>query len=185
MVKRIQIVQIGKPLFPDRRFHQEAYHYNYDINGHQLLIALRTVRPEELMALTTMPIQLAVSGHKDSVNYPGGSIVFLHFKVEGVFDWSDAPYSIHLVPEHYRQKPSLFFPEGQGAALTIVVVEGVEGVVRGIRLIGLSLLFSLTLHRLITRQMKETFNRVNYDQHLSRIYTRYTSDQLAEMAIRN
>lgn len=112
-----------------------------------------------------------------------GPIVFLLYKF-GAIPWSDAPYSWHMTAKTGQQTLPSDIPEGMGALLTKILVDASDGIIRGIRAIGLGTEFSRQLHAAIIDQSVQAFDQDRYDAALHDVYQRYqTSDALLARAI--
>jgi len=69
--------------------------------------------------------------------------IFLLFKF-GRFEWMDTPYEPRLNPE----STYVSFPEGTGAALTLLIVDSANGELKGMRTLGMGNALSNNLHEL-------------------------------------
>ena len=96
-------------------------------------------------------------------------------------DWSDAPYSIHLVqPQEDRILP----PEvvDAGVILNIVLVDASTGIIKALRAISMPPGFTQPLHKAIREQAAMPFTRAAYNGELESLYKGYPSEILARMA---
>jgi hypothetical protein len=60
-------------------------------------------------------------------------VILLLYRIEGFANWSDAPYSWHLVPEQLRTDPD------ERALMTVVLVDAGAGIIRALRAVASSL----------------------------------------------
>jgi hypothetical protein len=95
------------------------------IAGHHFFIAsMPRLRPEEIQAWRRGAAHFAL--------LKAQPLIFFSFRIEGVLDWSEAPFSIHRVPAGDRA-PILAEPAaGRHQVVTLVLLD--EGaIVRGLR----------------------------------------------------
>ena len=110
----------------------------------------------------------------------GDLMIFLYRFGHG--EWSDAPFSIHMVPASESVLPALLTGE-QRVALNVVLVSANDGIVRALRLVSFSPEFSQRLHAAILAQAALSFDQAAYDAHLARIYKLNSSTGLAGRAV--
>lgn len=171
----MRMLQIGRPFREDVPAWPEAYQYNYDVSGHELLLFAAHLTPREIEGVSAGQADFALSVRDD--------IIFFQFRFAGAFDWSDCPFNWHLVAPENRQAPDLTFPPDVGATLRLVLIEATNGLVRALRVCSLSHRFSKQLHRAILKQRALPFNRADYERRLAEIYRRTSSTQLVQQAI--
>ena len=169
----MNLYAVGKPYNPARTRWPETVQYNYRGGEHELVIFMAAPSSDETHAVK--------KGRFDLTLYANGPLIILPFCFEGQ-PWSDAPYSVHLVPEAERTIPALIDDPSQGAALHIVLVDAATGIIRALRLVGLSNDFSNALHRAIQEQAAIPWDSNEYDMMLEATYSRYSSEQLARLS---
>ena len=102
-------------------------------------------------------------------------ITMMTFKI-GNLNWMDVPYEAHL-SKNLNKFPIV--SANQGLALTLMLVDGKTGIVKSLRLIGLSTDFSRKfIGHLMEAKMKE-FNENDYKQRLMRVFNLSTK-QIAD-----
>lgn len=152
----------------------EIGEYNYFDAGHELRLFFRSPRRAEIEAVKRERAEFALLVE--------GSVIFFLYRFgfsDGV-PWSDAPYTLHLVPEERRQVPT-----GSGRALlTVVLADAQSGVVRAIRAVTLSEEFTATLHETIRDQAASRWSQAEYDHDLAVAYAEYPdTESMLEKAI--
>ncbi len=91
--------------------------------------------------------------------------------------WSDAPFTIHVVPEAERTLP----PETQGeerAVMNITLVSANDGIIQAIRMVSLSPDFTRKFHGAIRRQAGLPFDQSGYNHRLNEIFRKYQTKDL-------
>ncbi len=105
-------------------------------------------------------------------------VIMLMFKV-GSLAWIDAPYSPHLS----RELTKFIFPDdGKGLALTIVFADSNTGVIKSIRLIGMSEKFSKKFIGCVMENKVKPFDQMVYYQKINQIYNKYTTKELVKLS---
>lgn len=94
----------------------------------------------------------------------------------GATNWMDAPYCI-AYSDFVLCRP----PEGLGLTLTVVLVDASTGIVKALRTIGLSTTFSSAILDMATQQ-PTPIDRATYEKTLNQIFSRYTTNDLVDMA---
>lgn len=109
------------------------------------------------------------------------SIIMVTAKI-GELNWIDAPYTIHLS----KNLSNLAVPEdGQGLALTLMLIDGNNGQIKNIRLLGLSKEFTTKLYAAILRQSQKEFSKPRHYENLSKVFNRYKTDEIVKMGYEN
>ena len=105
-------------------------------------------------------------------------VIMLTVKI-GNLNWMDVPYTPHLSQNLTKfQLPN----EGQGLALTIVLIDSNTGEIKSMRLVGLSEKFTRKLFGTVMDEKMNDFDASEYDQKLLQIYQRYTTKQIVSMS---
>lgn len=167
-------LEVGKPYNPNRRQWPEAAQYNYRAGGHELVLFYNQPDSKEVTDIKNGVSQFAITPKED--------VIFFCYKF-GDAKWSDAPFSIHLVPEAERSLPSVL-TDTEVMLLTTILVDASNGIVKAIRVQSLSNNFSQTLHRLIREQAAKPFpGHEAYDQIIAVYCARNDSRQIARQAV--
>lgn len=128
---------------------------------------------------TVQEIEFIKNGKAKLGIWEKDNIIFFLSKF-GDLSWMDAPYTVHLSPIHLE----LEYPqEGLGYALHIILVDAKTGIIKAMRLIGLSTRLSTTLYKYIKKQTESTFNQSYYDIILSRTYQNYTTNDMVKYGV--
>lgn len=110
--------------------------------------------------------------------YTSGNILDLAIKLEGL-PWMDAPYTPHLsAVENLPRKDG--YPEGMGAMMNILVVDGTDGTILHIKTIALSNRFSTDLAKDIWSLKKMSFNRLSYNREVLELQRKYEPNVIGE-----
>jgi hypothetical protein len=124
--------------------------------------------------------QYARSGVDLALYLDPPELIILLYRISHACQWSDSPYTYHMVPEDRQQWPEL--PEGeQRALLTITLVSTETGIIEALRGVTMSPEMTRELHNAIRRQAEAQWSQ--YDSKLKTTYARYTSRQLLERAV--
>lgn len=170
--------KVGELYSPNRTNWPEAGEYNYRAGAHELRLFFAGLKESEIKAITRRPCEFGATAR--------GPILFFLYKFSGDTQWSDAPYSWHMLhavhPDLATVPPPL--EENERVLLNIVLVEATTGIIAGLRVVSLSIALSRYLHTQITAQIAQPFSQVEYDQTLADVYRRETSDALARSAER-
>jgi len=100
---------------------------------------------------------------------------------EGVIPWSGAPFSWHQLPDEERVVPP-GLATGETAQLTVVLVDGNDGVVRAVRPLTLTPEFSAALHAAIRDQASRIYERGEYERHAATLHEQWRTGVLADRA---
>lgn len=110
--------------------------------------------------------------------YTTGNVLDLAIKLEGL-PWMDAPYTQHLsAVENLPREDG--YPEGMGAMMNILVVDGTDGTILHIKPITLSNRFSNDLVKDIWSLKKRPFNHSSYDSEVRELQRRYEPKVIGE-----
>lgn len=106
------------------------------------------------------------------------NVIMMTVKI-GTLNWMDAPYTPHLSPNLTK----LSLPqEGEGLALTLILIDAVSGEIMSLRLIGLGELFSRKLIGVIMDESTRDFNKEEYYRNIERIMTAYPTNKIVKMS---
>ena len=109
------------------------------------------------------------------VTVPESSAIFFMSLFDGKI-LLDSPYNLFCPPEECQIDPTTkIVPEGEGLALTMLLIEHGTNTIKQIRLLGLPHSLSCNLIRLVKRQVNIPWNgRVDYMQSIATVYAKYT-----------
>jgi hypothetical protein len=165
--------EVGKPYSENRRHWPELAQYNYRGGEHELVLFLARPTSDETQAVRRGDAELALFVER--------SLIVLLYRFGQALPWSDAPYSIHLVPFEQRTLPPETGPE-EHALLQIILVDAGTGIIKAMRVVSMSPDFTQTLHNAIRKQFDQPFTRSAYNGELEKLFARYSSADLAKMA---
>ena len=166
--------EVGKPYIPGRTNWPEAVEYNYRGGGHELRMFMANPTAREIAGIARGPVRFGLV-----VDDPA---IVLVYRFEEAIPWSDAPYTIHAVPEDQRTVPPEIQP-GERALLTIIVIDARSGIIKGIRALSFTEQFSRRLHQAIRDQAAKPFDQAVYDAKLAALYRQFSSKQLYGRAV--
>lgn len=169
--KTMHVYEVGK-LYTARTHWPELAQYNYRGGEHELVLFFNHPTPEE--------IHDVARGEVDFALYERGAQIVMLYRFGQALPWSDAPYSIHLVPTEERVLP----PEtAEGAELLhVVLVNAATGIIAALRAIAIPQDFLQVLYSAIHRQAALPFTRAIYNGELESLFARYDSAALAGLA---
>ena len=103
-------------------------------------------------------------------------IIFFFIKF-GKLAWMDAPYNVNLSQSFEFMELT---DENKGYAVQIVLIDGMTGIVKALKLIELPHEMSKRFKELVEKQRKTP--TINYDVILNQLYSRYDTDDLLSTA---
>ena len=169
----MHVYEVGKPYIAGRKSWPEFGEYNFRGGEHELRLFFDDLSESELAVVARGRAEFALF-------VEGELIIFLYRFGHG--EWSDGPFSLHMVPASERVLPQLLTGE-QRALLQVVLVSANDGIVRALRAVTLSPGFSQALHAAIAAQAELPFEQAAYDAHLARVYKLNSSTGLAGRAV--
>lgn len=166
-------LNVGQIYIPGRTSWPELVQYNYTSNGHELVLYYASPSESEILGCRKGGTRFGLVAE--------GSAILLLYKIEGVGDWSDAPFNWHLIPEDRRQVP----PKTMGderAALQLLLVDAATGILKAARLVTWSPTFTEAIHDAIRRQA--TLGQAQgFNAEIDRLYAAYpTAKALSKIA---
>ena len=169
--------EVGQLYSPGRTQWPEAGEYNYRLGMHELRLFWAHPTEAEIKHVTRRPCEFGAVAH--------GQILFFLHKFQGT-EWSDAPYSWHLVKQANPDAATIPEPlqDNERVLLHTILVDASTGIIKGMRQTSLSIGLSRYLHEQIRRQAAAGFDEAHYDRELHAIYRRFTSAELALQAER-
>ena len=152
------------------RNHQEGTVFDLDDCGGELRVYISHPTQDEIQQFT--------EGSKFEIRMVElYGVIMLSLKF-GNLPWADAPYTPHLSKNLTR---AYEFEAGQGIALTLLLIDAATGEIKHMRLIGLPERFSRKLFAVIEEHRKKHFDKAEYARAIDRIYSTYSTKQLAKM----
>lgn len=167
------IYQVGALYHPQRTRWPERIEYNYRAQTHELRLFLARLTPDEIAAIATGPAELAVV-----VRLP---VILVLCRFGTALPWSEAPYTIHLVPAAERTIPPVLAPD-ERPLLHVILVEATTGIIRAVRVIALAPRLAQALHTAIREQAAQPWDAAAFDQQLARLQQQGTPAQYARQA---
>jgi hypothetical protein len=169
----MHIYRVGD-LYVDNRTHwPECAQYNYRGGEHELILFFDRPTPEEVKTVSKARAEFALFVER--------SLIVMMYRFGQEVPWSDAPYSIHLVPREERVVPPVSLPT-EWALLHIILVDASSGVIRAMRVLSMPPEFTQALHRAIQEQAEMPFTRAKYNGELEQLFAGYSSFDLARMS---
>jgi hypothetical protein len=169
------VYEVGKPYNPGMMSWPEAAQYNYRQGGHELvLFYLPPIDDDEVMAVTKQEARFGVDVE--------GDVIFFLYRFTGDEDWSDCPYSIHLVPPDQRTVPPILGND-ELVLLSVILVDAESGIVRGLRAVTLSRTVSRALVTAIRAQAAKPWDVKQYDFQLTQAHQRISVREMARRGV--
>lgn len=172
---RLHVLTVGQPYIPGRTEFPEAVQYQYRSGAHELLMWLRSPSPREVQSIRRGSCSFAL--------YTEGDLLVFLYEFEPAIPWSDAPFSIHLLPEDQRTIPPPAEMAEPRALLQIVLVDAATGLVQVLRAVTFSPAFTAALHLAIRRQAERGWpGDAEYDRQLQALYRRFPTSMALRRA---
>jgi len=170
MDEKFQAFKVGQ-VVPRFVNHTEGTVFDFDGSGAVMKVFFNDPTPREIEQFkSSMRFEMRM------VEVYG--IIMLTAKI-GNLEWMDFPYSPHLS----KNMPVLEnVSQGVGYAITLVLVNGKNGRVEHIRIIGMTERFSKEFKKIIEADTEKSFSKTEYDKNLKTLFLRYTTKQIADMS---
>ena len=169
MDNRFSLFEVGKPYEPAIGM-GEGVRFTLSSEGGLLLYVFDNPTSEEIDQMR--------SGKGFEIRFATiNGIIWVTSKC-GDLEWTDAPYN----PRLSGGLPAPDFEDGEGIALTLVMINAMDGVVKSVRLIGLGTSFS---HYLVERSIElrdQPMTMVEANHSINQTMLRNSSRQLADIA---
>lgn len=163
-------LDVGKLFKQDTFAYQEGIKFGFDASGGDLYIYFKSPTSKEVQAIKKGVFNLKL--------LEMNNILFLLFKF-GLEQWIDVPFSPHLS----RNKD--FIPHnienGMGYPLRVYLIDANTGILKVLKLIGLSTEISNEFREIYLKLRGNDFNAKEYDQMLNKIYSTYSTNQLVQL----
>lgn len=168
--------KVGTLYNPRRRSWPGGSQYQFRLDQHELLLFFNRPTPREIEDVKRGAAEFAFLTSEDV-------LVFL-FRFGREILWSDAPYSIHMVPAEQRTVPEPSGAVEPHALLSVILVDASSGIIHALRAVSFSPAFTAALHLAIREQAARPWSgQAAYDRQLTELYTRYpTSEALLPLA---
>lgn len=171
------ILQVGKPYVPGKASLAPFANYNLRGGTHELLLVMGGLTAKEIEAVRKGESEFALVIHR--------RVIFFLYRFGDGFKWSDAPYSIWMLPESDRIAPEATGPETR-ALLQTILVDADQNLTQAIRATTLSPEFTTALHAAIADQLAEKISIQQLEVAVREAYATWprTSDMLASALVR-
>lgn len=176
----MQVLEVGQPYSVRRTVWPELAEYNYTQSGHELRLFFSSPSPGEVRAVRKerCDFSLVVEGSAIILQYRFGDR-----PTKGI-PWSDASFSIHLVPEQYRRVPEVDSNPEARAALQVLLIDADTGILKALRFVTLSPDFTRALEGAIQAQALQPWpGRVSYERALQTLFARSSTQDLLRRAV--
>lgn len=167
--------RVGTLYHPGRTSWEERGVYQHRSGAHELVLFFERPTPAEVRAVREGEAAFAVLAELP--------VLIFCYRFGTALPWSDAPFSIHLLPKGTQTAPFLFSSAEERALLNIVLVGAEDGIIRALRAVTFSPAFSRFLHQSIREQWDWRWDEGVFDRKLTELYRRYpTAHALADAA---
>jgi len=164
---------VGRPYNPNRVSWPECVQYNYRGGEHELALFWLAPSAQDIAAVRRGEVELAPLYARP--------VLYMLYRIEGACGWSDAPYSIHLVPAGERVSPP---PESRRTLLHVILVDAGSGIVRALRALSMSPELAAAIYAGVRDQLTAPWDRVAYDAAIARAYTQTADEMVRGASIR-
>lgn len=168
----MQNIAVGKPYGGSIRTEGGKFEYN---RGFSLNIFLKDLSSDEIIDIKKGKSQFGITLLE--------GILFFTYSFGAAIEISDAPFHFGLYGDERIKDVPIEIEDGKGVALNIMAVDARTGIVKALRLIGLSTEVSRKLIEICHNQCKVEISRGQFDKYLNSVQSFYTSQELYEMAI--
>jgi hypothetical protein len=176
-IYNMPIVEVGKLYIPGKTQWPETIEYNYDLNGHTIMMYLRSPTKNEIQGVKDGSIDLALHC-ADRIP----TMLFRFGEKGSGIPWSDCAYNWWLVPPERRQLPEPI-EDGQGALLNVLLIDADTGILKVFRVISMPTEFSRSLVEAILEQINgDEISSTTYAQVTYELQVKYSSDELQRLA---
>ena len=163
----------GQPFIDGVDFWEERFEYKVFNGTHMLQMCACKLTTEAMAAFHRGQVHLGL--------YLQDGVIFVLFKIDGLYGWSDQAFSMRLVNEAERDVGP--HAAGEYQLLNLVLVEAETGLVAGLRVVTWSSHASSVLHRALLAQMAGPFDQDRHREIVANVYAQYPrSKELASAA---
>lgn len=151
--------------------HSEGVYFDIDDSGATMLVFFQSPTADETEQFK--------SGKNFEIRFTElYGVIMITVKI-GNLNWMDAPYTPHLSQNLTKfQLPD----ENQGLGLTLILIDGVTGEIKHIRLLGLSERFTKRLFGIVMEYKVKPFDKAEYDKSIKKIFTIYKTSQIVKLS---
>ena len=166
---KYEVFEVGKVYEPFVGM-EEGVRFNLSSSGATLVYAFNNPTPDEVAQMQ--------AGKRFEIRFVEfGGIIWITSKC-GNLEWTDAPYN----PRLSTGLPASEFEDGEGIALTLVMIDSRNGVVKSTRLIGLGTNFSRYLMEEATGLRSCPMTILDASTSIVHTMDRFSSRQLADIS---
>lgn len=165
------VYEVGKVInaFKGR---EEGVVFDMDNTGAVMLVFFKAPSKEEIAQFASgVQFEIRVTDLYD--------VIVMTTKI-GTLHWMDAPYTPHLSNNLGTLQ---YATQGQGLALTLVLVDTVTGKIKALRVIGLSTQFTNKFVELVEQKLRKPFDDRIYHNNVNMIIAKYSTDTIAQFSI--
>lgn len=166
----MQQFEVGK-VWGEAKGHADGTKFDIDDSGAIMIVYFNSPTPNEVSAFAPgEPFEIRFTSLTD--------VIMITAKI-GDLNWMDFPYTPHLSKNLTR----LTFPgENQGLALTLMLVDTATGIVKSLRMMGLSESFTRKLYGNIMELQAMPFDSSVYAVSVNNILAKYSTKQIVSMS---
>lgn len=153
--------------------YDEGARYTYHHGGHDLVLFWRGPSAREMAGLRDQPVELGL--------YLDAPAAFLLYRIDGVCEWSDVAFNVHLIPAAGRELPDE--APGERARFILTLVDADDGIVKARRFVSLDRVMTQALRHAMQAQAAAPFDPLRYEAAVQAVHARFAdSDALAAAA---
>ena len=135
----MEVLRVGDLYIPSRKRWPEGAEYNFSAAGHELRLFFNSPTAAEVRAVRRAPIHILLFAPP---------VIDLVWKIDGIGEWSDCPYSWHLLTDSHRVLPAETGDQ-QHALLNVLLIDASNGILKAIRAVSLPPHATARLHAAI------------------------------------
>jgi len=159
---------VGEPYSQHITTWTEGSFCDFRIMHYELIMSLRRPEPAEILAARKGDAEFALV-------YERG-IIFLLYRFGTALLWSDAPFSLWLLPPHERPCPPTAPNAETRVALMVTLIDAADkGRVKALRMTTFSPAFTATFFNVLRHQANEQqwIGKAAYDRTLAELYRQF------------
>lgn len=146
----------------------EGVRFEFTDIGADLIILFKNPNDKEIKGIKKGKLQFNL--------FVRENIIFLVSKF-GEIPWMDAPFHVALAKNLTKLED---IQEGQGYGCTITLIDSNTGEIKAIRYVSFNTRFSKVLKENIEEQIKEDFDKVEYNIKLNDMFSKYDTKYMAK-----
>lgn len=143
----------------------------FDDSGFLVGVKLDNLQPFEIMAFKNRKITISLCKVTEQ-------LLFFVFSIDGCIKYSDVAFTINRTRKRLDALQEM--PDGKGYAMTMMLVQGNNNILKAMRLVGLSTTMSNRFNEICREQAT---NPISYDEYLKLIFacqSEFTSKELID-----